>query len=116
MTEEHVKQKFKETYPYFMRGDEPLSPYFDIWEYAIEIVTSEMQEGLNKIKEICELSLECKQSVFDKQIKELQDKIKDLEWQLQEVAKDNDVYQKENKELQEQIEKMKRCEICKHCH
>ena len=75
MTEEQIKQKFKETYPDFMRGNEPLSPYFDIWEYAIEIVTSEMQEGLDKIKETCELSLECKQSVFDKQIKELREEL-----------------------------------------
>ena len=44
MTEEQIKQKFKETYPDFMRGDEPLSPYFDIWEYAIEIATKELQE------------------------------------------------------------------------
>ena len=36
--------------------------------------------------------------------KELQENIKDLEWQLQEVAKDNDVYQKQNKELQKQLD------------
>ncbi len=48
MTEKQIKQKFKETYPDYMRGDEPLSPYFDIWEYAIEIVTSEMQEKFDK--------------------------------------------------------------------
>lgn len=78
MTEEQIKQKFKEAYPDFMRGDEQLSPYFDIWEYAIEITTEEMQEEIN-----------------------------DLEWQLQEVAKDNDNYQKENKELQEEINELK---------
>ena len=44
MTEEQIKQKFKETYPDFMRGDEPLSPYFDIWEYGIELATKELQE------------------------------------------------------------------------
>lgn len=42
MTETQIKQKFKETYPDFMRGDEPLSPYFDIWEYGIEIA----QQGI----------------------------------------------------------------------
>lgn len=46
MTEEEIKRKFAETYPDFMRGDEPLSPYFDIWEYAIEI----MQEQIEKMK------------------------------------------------------------------
>ena len=41
-------------------------------------------------------------------------KIADLEWQLQEVAKDNDYYQAENKRLEEQIEKMKCCANCRH--
>lgn len=49
MTDEQIKQKFKETYPDFMRGDEPLSPYFDIWEYAIEIVAEENAELENII-------------------------------------------------------------------
>ena len=34
--------------------------------------------------------------------------VKDLEWQLKEVAKDNDHYQAENKKLEEQIEILKR--------
>lgn len=84
MTEEQIKQIFKNTYPDFMRGDEPLSPFFDIWEYAIETVTSEMQ-----------------------------DEIKDLEWQLREVIKDNDWYQEENEQLKTQMEKMKLCQNCK---
>lgn len=46
MTEEEIKQKFKETYPDLMRGDTPLSPYFDIWCYAIEI----MEEQIEKMK------------------------------------------------------------------
>jgi hypothetical protein len=33
--------------------------------------------------------------------------IKDLEWQLQEVAKDNDNYQAENKELKERFKRAK---------
>lgn len=33
--------------------------------------------------------------------------IKDLEWQLQEVAKDNDVYQAENKRLQKENARMR---------
>lgn len=40
--------------------------------------------------------------------------IPDLEWQLQEVVKDNDNYQAENKRLEQQIEKMKCCGNCEH--
>ena len=47
-------------------------------------------------------------------IKELEKQVKDLEWQLQEVVKDNDNYQVENKRLEQQIEKMKRHCNCKH--
>ena len=50
MIEEQIKQKFKETYPDFMRGDEALSPYFDIWEYGIEIATKELQEENEQLK------------------------------------------------------------------
>lgn len=88
MTKEQIKQKFKETYHDFMRGDTPLSPYYDIWCYAIEIVTAEMQEGLDKIKETCELSLECKQSVFDKQIKDLQEENSRLAQHIVELQKE----------------------------
>ena len=45
---------------------------------------------------------------LDKQIQatlDLQKEVKDLEWQLQEIAKDNDNYQKENAELKEQSDK-----------
>ena len=44
---QQIKQKFKETYPDFTRGDEPLSPYFDIWEYGIEIATKELEEKIS---------------------------------------------------------------------
>ena len=40
---------------------------------------------------------------FEQAKKELEEKIKDLEWQLQEVAKDNDYYQAENKRLKNEI-------------
>lgn len=60
-------------------------------------------------------------SELEKENIELKKQIKDLEWQLQEVAKDNDIYQAENKRLEKesanleaQIEKMKCCEMCKH--
>lgn len=49
MTDKQIRQRFKETYPDFMLGDEPLSPYFDIWEYAIEIATKEQQEHHKKV-------------------------------------------------------------------
>ena len=53
MTEAQIKQKFKETYPDLMRGDEPLSPYFDIWEYGIELATEELQDQIEKMKNWC---------------------------------------------------------------
>lgn len=46
--------------------------------------------------------------------KELQEKIKDLEWQLKQVIEDNDYYQEKNADLEKQIEKMKCCENCVH--
>ena len=52
MTEEQIKQKFEETYPDFMRGDEPLSPYFDIWEYGIELATKELQDENRNLKNL----------------------------------------------------------------
>lgn len=48
----------------------------------------------------------------EKRIAELEKQVKDLEWQLQEVVKDNDDYQAENKRLEQQIEKMKCCYNC----
>lgn len=52
MTNEQIKQKFIEIYPDYMRGDTPLSPFFDIWESAIEIATNELQEENEKMKAI----------------------------------------------------------------
>lgn len=77
MTEEQIKQKFKETYPDFMRGDEPLSPYFDIWEYAIEIVTSELQEELNYAQTHCLFHSDCPNQKENTELKE--QNIKDCE-------------------------------------
>ena len=59
MTEEEIKQKFKETYPDYMYGDTPLSPYFDIWCYAIEIMeqeNTELKDKLNKIERKCKFN------------------------------------------------------------
>jgi hypothetical protein len=75
MTEEEIKQKFKETYPDLMRGDTPLSPYFDIWCYAIEIMEQENNELKDKIADIkanCDLAIEGR----DVEIKELREKLK----------------------------------------
>ena len=52
MTEEEIKQKFKETYPDYMRGDTPLSPYYDIFCYGIELME---QENDRLAKHILEL-------------------------------------------------------------
>lgn len=46
MTEEEIEKKFKETYPGYMRGDTPLSPYFDIFCYGIEIMEQETDKLL----------------------------------------------------------------------
>ena len=44
MTDEEIKQKFKEVYPEYMYGDTPLSPYYDIWCYAIELMENQMEK------------------------------------------------------------------------
>ena len=41
MTDEEIKQKFKETYPDLMRGDTPLSPYYDIFCWGIELAENQ---------------------------------------------------------------------------
>ena len=100
MTEEQIKQKFKETYPDFMRGDEPLSPYFDIWEYGIEIATKELQEENERLaKHILELQRDKGR---------LADENKRISIQYAEETDET------IKELEKQIEKMKCCENCKH--
>ena len=53
MTDEQIEKKFRETYPDFMRGNTPLSPYYDIWCYAIEIMEQEneqVEQLLEKLK------------------------------------------------------------------
>ena len=70
----------------------------------------ELTDQIGDIKANCDLAIEGR----DVKIKELENQVKDLEWQLQEVAKDNDYYQAENKRLEQQIEKMKRHCNCKH--
>ena len=100
MTEEQIKQKFKETYPDFMRGDEPLSPYFDIWEYGIELATKELQEENERLaKHILELQRDKGR---------LADENKRISIQYAEETDET------IKELEKQIEKMKCCENCNH--
>ena len=70
----------------------------------------ELTDQIGDIKANCDLAIEGR----DVKIKELENQVKDLEWQLQEVAKDNDYYQAENKRLEEQIEKMECCGNCVH--
>ena len=54
MTEEEIKQRFKVAYPDFMYNDLPLSPYFDIYCYAIELMESELTEKDKQIEELKE--------------------------------------------------------------
>ena len=140
MTEEQIKQKFKETYPDFMRGNEPLSPYFDIWEYGIEIATNELQdENLELEAKVRTLEIEqhyclpncSKIADLEKQNKELQKENERLAKHILELQRDKGRLADENKrisiqyaeetdetikELEKQIEKMKSCFNCKYCY
>ena len=62
MTEKEIEKKFKTLYPDFVRGDVPLSPYFDIFSFAIEIAETEMENKLQKDKE----ELKRYKRIFDK--------------------------------------------------
>lgn len=44
---------------------------------------------------------------YDKTKEKFEKQIADLEWQLQEIAKDNDNYKAENKRLEKQLEQAK---------
>ena len=94
MTDEEIKQKFKETYPDFMYGDTPLSPYFDIWCYAIEIMEWENNKLLDVINN------------QDVKIADLEKENKNLEGCL--FAEQEHTLMSEK-----QIEKMKCCQNCK---
>ena len=85
MTEEQIKQKFKETYPDFMRGDEPLSPYFDIWEYGIEIATKELQEENLKLEaKVRTLEIEQNYCLPNcSKIADLENKLSNVSYQLE---------------------------------
>lgn len=87
MTEEKIKQKFKEQYPDFTNGENPLSPYFDIFSYAIELAEQEK----------------------DKQIEELKAQNNNLQIMLQaeREVRCNEDYLKKVTELEAQIKKMK---------
>lgn len=81
MNEEQIKQKFKETYPDFMRGDEPLSPYFDIWEYGIELATKELQQdAIDLLKDIDDINKQHEEEVnaLEAQIEKMKSDIKQL--------------------------------------
>ena len=62
---------------------------------------AELENKIADLKANCDLAIEGRDL-----------EIKDLEWQLQEVVKDNDNYKAENKSLEQQIEKMKCCHNC----
>ena len=63
----------------------------------------DLTDKIADIKANCDLAIEGR----DVKRMELEKQVKDLEWQLQEVAKDNDYYQAENKILEEKIEDFK---------
>lgn len=137
MTEEEIKQKFKETYPDLMRGDTPLSPYFDIWCYAIEIMEWENNKLLDVINnqdvKIADLEQKLEQTEKDladyqfnyPTIKELEQENKLLGERCNQLLKDKgnltdelnertkDLLNANHKigQLEKQIEKMKSCQI-----
>ena len=98
-----------------------------ILQQGFEIICKNLTEQEEKIADIkanCDYILEGKEieyreernklcADFENMKAGLESKIADLEWQLQEVVKDNDNYQAENKKLEQQIEKMKCCGNCK---
>lgn len=101
MTEEQIKQKFKETYPDFMRGDEPLSPYFDLFESGYE--QAEAEERINTLEYRCE-------NIKDTDTMELvalQRQIADLEAQLEQEKNLSQCRLDHNEQLREMIEKAK---------
>ena len=98
MTEEEIKQKgikYATEYPAFQElGYERLGyKRKDLRKSFIAGVNLMQKENDRLAKHILELQ---------KDKGELTDKVKDLEWQLQEVAKDNDYYQEENKRLEQE--------------
>lgn len=81
MNEKNLKQKARENFKKKPLGYES--------KYEIDIYTDGYVEGATETT------------------KELQAKIKDLEWQLKQVLEDNDYYQKQNAELEAQIADLK---------
>ena len=59
MLEEEIKQKFKETYPDYMYGDTPLSPYYDIFCYGIELIEQENEQLKTQIEKLLDFVVEC---------------------------------------------------------
>ena len=73
MTDEEIEQKFAEVYPDFEFRGLPLSPYFDIWCYAIEI----MEEENNKLLDVIN-GQDVKIADLEKQIEKMKESIKEL--------------------------------------
>lgn len=102
MTEEQIKQKFREIYPDYMRGDTPLSPFFDIWENAIETAEKENErlekESIN-LKETIHF-LQTQSELHTKQYKkEIQELIEAHEKDRELLLKHIDKYKEDLKKL-----------------
>ena len=102
MTEEQIEQKFRELFPeYTVKNSEVcLSPYIDIFEVGTEIATKELQEEnrqLKNIKDVADLLRLNNDTVIT--MCQLNNELVSAN---QRIA-----------DLEKQIEKMKRCEMCK---
>lgn len=81
------EEYFRKTYPDSCYGDRPLSPHFDFFQDGVEFGERESEE-----------------------------KITELELQLEREKKLNLCLSDNNEQLREQIEKMKCCAKCAHCN
>ena len=83
------------------------NPNYSPFDYAEAIYLASAEPREKRIAEL-EKDKAYAEEQLDEQIQatlDLQKQVKDLEWQLQKIAKDNENYQKENAELKENNEK-----------
>lgn len=107
MTDEEIEQKFKETYPDYMYGDTPLSPYYDIFCYGIELMEQEIETLKHNKKTVAHLS-SCISDIQKKKIADLEKKVKEYEYLgIKELQADAERLAKGNNYLTEQLEQAK---------
>ena len=118
MTDEEIEQKFAEVYPDFEFRGLPLSPYFDIWCYAIEIMEQETDKLLDVINGQDVKIADLEKSVnnwlkYEKETQYHKSIIKDLKKENKILEGCLLAEQEHTQILEQQIEKMKCCGNCK---